>query len=124
MSPSAAEPVAEVASIRGKAHEVRDLSPRSAEAPFPDLSGDLFEVETEAEVGSSGTLALKVRGVPVVYDASKGILSCGGINAPLAPADGMVRLRLLVDRGSIEVFANEGRVHSMRGMDPPKSTPL
>jgi sucrose-6-phosphate hydrolase SacC (GH32 family) len=46
----------------------------------------------------------------VVYDVKKQELSCGKVAAPLKPIDGKVRLRLLVDRGSIEVFGNDGRV--------------
>ena len=34
----------------------------------------------------------------------------GGRSAGLAPADGTIRLRILVDRTSIEVFGNEGEV--------------
>jgi len=52
-----------------------------------------------------------IRGVPVVYNAKKNELSCGRPKAKLKPIDGKIRLRILVDRVSIEVFANDGRVY-------------
>ena len=54
--------------------------------------------------------------MPIVYDAAKGTLSVGKVAAPLALADGVVRLRVLVDRGSVEVFGEEGRVAISHGL--------
>ncbi len=51
-----------------------------------------------------------LRGVSVVYDARKCEVSCQGKTAPLRPHRGRVSLRLLVDRGSIEIFGNEGQI--------------
>ena len=44
------------------------------------------------------------------YDASKNHLSCGELVVPLVPAGSVVKLRILLDRGSIEVFGNDGRM--------------
>ena len=60
------------------------------------------------------------RGVPVVYDAAKKTLTCGDKTAPLAPESGKVSLQILVDRGSIEVFGNNGRVAISHGVIPPE----
>ena len=73
-------------------------------------AGNLLEINAVAEVGDKGVFTLNVRGTPVGYDAAKGVLSCGDVSAPLAPEGSMVRLRILLDRGSIEVFGNDGRV--------------
>ena len=59
-----------------------------------------------------------IRGVPVTYDAAKRELSCRDVKAPLNPRDGRIRLRILVDRGSIEVFGNDGRVALSVGVIP------
>jgi fructan beta-fructosidase len=51
-----------------------------------------------------------VLGEPITYDARKKLLSAVG-EAPLPLAeDGRLRLRVLVDRTSIETFANGGRI--------------
>ena len=59
--------------------------------------------------------------MPIVFDADKKTLNCGDKSAPLAPESGKVSLQILVDRGSIEVFANDGRVAISHGVIPPES---
>jgi fructan beta-fructosidase len=67
-------------------------------------------------------LGFTVRGVPIVYDAGRRQLSCRGCAAPLAPAaglhDGGIRLEILVDRTSIEIYGNGGRVYMPVGVVP------
>ena len=60
-----------------------------------------------------------MRGIDIVYDAAKKTIDCGVV-APLSPVDGKVSLRILADRGSVEVFGNHGRVAISRGviLDP------
>jgi fructan beta-fructosidase len=45
-----------------------------------------------------------------VYDAAKGTLTCKDVVAPIEGRRGELQLRVLVDRGSVEVFADSGRV--------------
>ncbi len=105
-----ARPVAELNSLRGKTHRFDGLALKPGDNPLPGLTGSLFEVRAEADVGDSRVFALNIAGTPVVYDAIKKTLACGEIAAPLAPDGQVVRLRILIDRGSIEVFGNDGRV--------------
>ncbi len=54
------------------------------------------------------------------YNVSQGALTCRGVSIPLEPVDGMICLRALVDRTSIEIFANDGRIYLPLGvvLDP------
>ncbi len=113
-----ARPVAEVASLRGKAHRFDSLPLKPGDNPLPGLTGNLFDVRAEAEVGDSGVLAFNIAGTPVVYDGVKKALACGDVQGPLPPEGNIVRLRILVDRGSIEVFGNDGRVAISRKFTP------
>jgi len=61
-----------------------------------------------------------VRGTPIVYDVGDKQLSCKGKSAPLSPSDGKIRLRLLVDRTSLEIFGNDGRVYMPMGVIHPE----
>ena len=79
-------------------------------------TGDLLEINAEVEVGDQGTFNLDVRGTRVAYNASKKLLSCGELVAPLAPVGSVVKLRILLDRGSIEVFGNDGRIAMSRAL--------
>jgi sucrose-6-phosphate hydrolase SacC (GH32 family) len=115
-----ARPVAELASLHSGKHAWSDLAPSSAENPLAGISGDLFEIRVGAEVGSDGVVSLSARGVPINYDASKKTLKCGDKTASLSPEAGRVSLQVLVDRGSIEVFGNNGRVAISHGVIPPE----
>jgi fructan beta-fructosidase len=105
-----ARPVAELASLRGKEHAFDGSTFRGFDTALAGPTGDLLEINVEAEVGETGVFILNVRGTQVGYDASKRILICGDVSAPLAQEKSVVRLRILLDRGSIEVFGNDGRV--------------
>jgi fructan beta-fructosidase len=117
-----ANPVSELASLRGKVHARRDLTAGagSVDNPLAGIAGDLFEIQLEAEVGPAAVVTLNARGVQIVYDALKKTLTCGDKKAPLAPEAGKIHLQVLVDRGSVEVFANAGRVAISHGAIAPE----
>jgi len=73
-------------------------------------TGELWDIEAELEPGSASAVGLRVRGVEIVYDRAARTLGSLGQTAPLEPAAGRIRLRVLVDRTSIEVFADGGLV--------------
>ena len=74
------------------------------------LKGDLFEIVVEFSPEHAEAVGLNLRGVPLLYDVSRKEIVCSEVRAPLAPRDGRVRLQVFLDRGSIEVFGNDGRV--------------
>ncbi len=75
------------------------------------IQGDLFDLRAQFTVGSTGEVRLVVRGVPVVYDAAKQELACHDRRNPLPPINGKVRLQVLVDRTSLEIFGNDGLLY-------------
>jgi fructan beta-fructosidase len=109
--------------LRGKSHQFDGLAVTPGDHPFPGLTGNLLEVRAEAEVGDRGVFALNIADTPVVYDAIKRTLTCGDVTAPLAPEGQVVRLRILIDRGSIEVFGNDGRIAISRTLGPDNAKP-
>ena len=58
--------------------------------------------------GSAERVVLELRGTVISYDARKEELSTKGMVVPLRAVGGVVELRALVDRGSVEVFAQGG----------------
>lgn len=80
-----------------------------------------LDVEAEIEVGSAASVTLVVAGVPVSYEAAEKKLICGDVDSPLEPVDGILSLRVLVDRGSVEIFGNRGRVAMSVAVIPPES---
>ena len=105
-----AEPVQEIESLHARKHALSSRTPKPGDNPLADVSGDLFDIRSEFDPADAEAFGFTVRGVPVVYDVKKQEISCKNVTAPLKPEDGKVRLRLLVDRGSVEIYGNGGRV--------------
>jgi fructan beta-fructosidase len=106
-----AEPVKEIESLRDARHGWKDLSVKPGSNPLAEIKGELFDISAEVRPGAAEQVTFTLRGVPVVYDAKKGEVICKGKTAPLiVRKDGTARLRILVDRGSVEVFGNDGQL--------------
>jgi sucrose-6-phosphate hydrolase SacC (GH32 family) len=80
--------------------------------------GPRLFTNAEFAVADADEFGFVIRGVPVVYNVEEKRLSSGDLDAILKPQDGKIKLRLLIDRLSIEVFANDGRVYMpIRALD-------
>ena len=104
------EPVEEIEKLRGKEHAFKDLPLEPGQNPLADLSGELFDVEAEIELAEAKSVTFDVRGQKVEYSVAEKRLTALGRAAPLEPVAGRIKLRILIDRTSVEVFANDGRV--------------
>jgi fructan beta-fructosidase len=71
---------------------------------------DAFDATLSIELGQAKGFTLDLRGTKLVYVGTKHTLSCKNVTAPAKPHNDVVILRILVDRGSVEVFADESRV--------------
>ena len=87
---------------------------------FPELTHDLLDLRAEIEIGDAAEVTLEVRGQAITYSAKDGKLKVLGREAPLKAVDGKVSLRVLLDRTTIEVFANDGAL-SMSSCFLPKA---
>jgi fructan beta-fructosidase len=74
----------------------------------------LFHLQAEVSIPDGARLTFNLLGVPVVL-TSKTMAS--GTN-PAPVQDGIKTVEILVDRGSIEAFANQGEVSSTRYVLP------
>jgi sucrose-6-phosphate hydrolase SacC (GH32 family) len=81
------------------------------------ITGDLLEIHADIEIDDASSLGFIVCGQTISYIANEHRLSAIG-GAPLTPADGHLRLTVLVDRTSIEIFADDGRVSLTSCFDP------
>ena len=115
------QPVGEVASLHGRTHHFTDVTLPSVANPLAGLAGDLCDIEAEFTLQGALTVGFHVRGIPVTYHAGARQLSCLGCTAPLEPTDGKLKLRLIVDRASIEVFGGDGQVYMPVGIIPSDS---
>ena len=114
-----ANPVREHASLRARSHTFRAFTLNPGENPLATTQGELFDLTAQIAPGAATELSFNLRGIPVTYDVSKQALTCQGKTATLPLVDGKIRLRLLVDRTSIDIFGNDGRLYMPMGVIVP-----
>ena len=102
-------PVKEIELLHEKRHEWRNLSVKPGENPLADIHGDLFDIRLEVEPGAATAFGLDIRGKKLTYRVAQKKLLCLGSSADLALEGRRISLQILVDRTSIEVYANSGR---------------
>lgn len=110
------EPVGELETLRSTLYALQDVPLPSVEALhldewFSTQLGDLFDIEIVITPGEAETIEVSIRDVALTYDVEKAEIHCQGCTAPLKLVDGKVTLRMLVDRASLEIFGNGGRLH-------------
>jgi len=105
-------PVREIEKIHAKKHAFADIALKPGDNPLSGLTGDLFDIRAEFELDTATAFGFEIRGAPVRYSVADKKLSCLGREAPMAgtPEEKRIRLQILVDRTSIELFGNDGRV--------------
>ena len=111
-------PVPEIEKLYTQQFELTDTTLKPGDNPLIDISGDLFDIEMEIELGDAAEFGVRLHEEEITY--ADGKVSCLGCTADTSPNDGSVKLRVLVDRTSLEVFANDGEI-SMTSCFLPKN---
>jgi fructan beta-fructosidase len=106
-----AYPAKEIESIRAKEHTWTDVQLRPGQNILSGVKGELFDINAEFETSGADEFGFLINSFSIKYNVDKNQLSCGDSKAKLKAIDGKIRLRILVDRVSIEVFANDGRIY-------------
>jgi fructan beta-fructosidase len=105
-----ARPVKELDGLRARKQTQGPGVLKPGDHPLSDVSSDLADLTIAVRPGSAERLVLDLHGVSLTYDAAKDVLSAKGVNTPLKTTGGVLQLRVILDRGSVEVFANDGSV--------------
>ncbi len=113
-----AYPVCEIEKLHAKKCAFEGITVDGGDDPLEDISGELFDIALDITPGDASCITVKVRGVEVICDLSEGTLACLHKAAPLPLTGGKLRLRLLVDRTSIEIFAGDGQIYMPMGVIP------
>lgn len=104
------EPIAEIAQLYAKTHELKTGALRPGENALADVHQELLDLDLEVELASAKQLGLNLRGEEVTYDVKDKKLKAFGRALALSPTNGRLELRVLLDRTSIELFGNHGDV--------------
>ncbi len=103
-------PVNAIKQLRYDAHFWKDEIIRPAENPLSEIHGDVFEIIAEIHPMNASQFGFDIRGERLIYSVDNQSLTFMGSDAPLLPMDGKIRLRMIIDRNSVEVYANQGEV--------------
>jgi sucrose-6-phosphate hydrolase SacC (GH32 family) len=100
------KPAPEIERLHGKEHAWNGLALTAGAAKALDVPGDLFRILAVVEIAKGSELAFRIRGASVAVGDTT--VAC---NCPPALVRGDVEaVEILVDRTSIETFANDGEV--------------
>jgi sucrose-6-phosphate hydrolase SacC (GH32 family) len=104
-------PVKEIESLRKKTQYWKNATIKPGENLLSDIRGQYLDVRAEFEPGDAEQFGLRLRGEPILYSTKTKRLTTGVLgSAPLELENGILKLHLLLDRTSLEIFANDGRV--------------
>jgi fructan beta-fructosidase len=103
-------PVKEIQILHDKGKKWSNVTLNPGENIFSGISGELFDIRTEIEPGNALSFDITIRGEKVHYSIGDKTISSLGRSAPLSLENGRIKLQILVDRTSLEVFCNNGRI--------------
>ncbi len=112
-------PVAEITQLYAKTERWPERTLRPGENALAGVWHELLDIDLAVDLQQASEVRLVLRGTPLVFDARRQTLTLLKRTAPLAPVAGRVALRLLVDRTSIEVFAQQGALGMSGVFFPP-----
>jgi len=105
-----ATPVKEIEDLHGEKTTLRNQLVKAGDNPLKAMKGDCFDINAVIEVADSD-FGFRLRGKELIYKADKQTLTFGDRSVKVLPKQGRLRLRLLVDRTSLEIFVNQGEAY-------------
>jgi fructan beta-fructosidase len=112
-------PAREIESLRGQDHAFTNVVLTKDSDPLAGLTPDApLDVEAEIRLSDAAHIEFSLRGYRILYDAGPGTITFAGATCPklmisrVLTQNGILRLRMIIDRGSMEVFANDGELYA------------
>ena len=99
-------PINEIEKLYTKSYKFKNLSVDKLNTKLTVVKAELIDLSIEFEPHDAMTLI--VRGVEIMYDFKAGDFIFRNKKIPAPKIDGKVKLRLLLDRASLELFTNDG----------------
>lgn len=103
-------PVREISALRKSEHKWKSRILKPGDNLLSGISGELFDIRAEIELKDATEFGLRCRGEAISYSVKDRKLTCLGKSIDLEPSNGRIKLQVLLDRTSLEVFGNDGRV--------------
>ncbi len=102
-------PIAELTTLRGDALDLtKTVSDEAAIYDANIAERDLLDLEATLDVGDAKKIDVEFRGRQIELDLENGKATCDNVSAPLSVVDSKIKLRMVLDRTSLEIFVNDG----------------
>ncbi|KKL65662.1 hypothetical protein LCGC14_2152740 [marine sediment metagenome] len=108
-----AQPIDEIKKLYGKNWIFRNKNVEEGQhSILEEKYGEgLYDISAEFEIGSAERFGLFINDIQIIYEIKEQKLYCQERNASLKPIEGKIKLRILVDRTTLELFANDGQIY-------------
>jgi sucrose-6-phosphate hydrolase SacC (GH32 family) len=103
-------PVREIENLYHRTHGLREDHLTPAKNPLEGVTGELFDINLVLQPNGAKSVTLSVRGEKIVWTADGEKLTMLGKEAPVKLVNGRLTLRVLVDRTTVEIYAQDGLV--------------
>jgi fructan beta-fructosidase len=114
-------PIDGIKQLRYDANFWKGVSVKPNQNPLEQIHGDVFEIVSEFDLGSSKEIVFNIRGEKAVYNTSNQGLTFMDSKAQVIPTKNKIKLRFIIDRNSVEIYANQGEVTFTRLFYPSNS---
>jgi sucrose-6-phosphate hydrolase SacC (GH32 family) len=105
------EPIAEITNAVANTYSWTNLTLNPGSNPLSGIRGEIFDLRAEFTPGSAQAITLVLCGVPMTYFPAAQQITCNGITRALLPVNGTVKLQMITDRQSVEIFGNSGQLY-------------
>jgi fructan beta-fructosidase len=127
------KPVAEIEHIQKETFSVenKNVIPGINDNKLKKVSGDCLRLVGEFDLKTSDNFGIMIRnssknpGTEIMYNVKRGTLTMLGSTVPMQPVNNKIKFDILIDRSSIELFANDGQAVISACFNPdPKSNDM
>ena len=108
-----AQPIDEIKKIYGRNWIFQDKVVEEGHQPILEEKNDisLYDISVEFKIGSAERFGLIINNVQITYEIKEQKFHCQERYTLLKPMEGKIKIRILVDRTTLEIFANDGKIY-------------
>ena len=103
-------PIHELDNLRVAQQRWHDLTVPEGTTPVAEIAPGLLDLRLEIEPAGAATFGVNVAGRKIRYSVAGEVLTVDDIKVPLKLPQYRLKLRILVDRSSLDVFVDRGQV--------------
>jgi sucrose-6-phosphate hydrolase SacC (GH32 family) len=101
-------PIDEIKQLRYDAAFFNGQMVKPGENPLALIKGDVFEIISELDLKNTEEFKFNIRGQAITYNKSKQELTFLDSRAKVVPVNSTIKLRIIIDRNSVEIYVNKG----------------